>query len=360
MGLPTITINFKTLADSVLVRSSRGILAVIIKDGTSVSWTSKAYATLAEFQADAAAYDANTGNYDDIARAFLAGPNQVLVVRVGSSGTISDATAILDKLSYHWVCTNVAAFQAGLVTYVKAANAASNFRKVKCVTTGQSSVNDPHIVNVANGDVTLADASSTEVDMDNYLPRIGGILTACPLDESVTYSPLTDLAAADPVSNVGTSIDAGNLVLYLEDEAIRIARGVTTLVTPGAGQNSDMKKIAIVEAMDMIQEDIVRTWKNNYLGKVKNSADNQALFVSDVLTYLRALAAQNVLDPDIELSAEVDVDKMRTAWETAGTDVSDLTDAQVKRKTFRTYVYVKATMRILDAMEDLVMDITLQ
>ena len=358
MGLPTITINFKTLAETVLVRSARGILAVIIQDDTEVTWTSKAYATIQEFQADAAAYDEDTTNYDDIARAFIAGPNQVLVVRVASTDDIDDATAILDKLSYHWVCTNVAAFQSGLVTYVKAANAASNFRKVKTIVTGVSGANDPHIVNAVNLSVTLTNDS--DVYMRCYLPRLGGILAACPIDSSVTYAPLTDLKAADPVADVGTSIDAGNLVLYLEDEAIRIARGVTTLVTPGAAQNDDMKKISIVEAMDMIQEDIIRTWKNFYMGKVKNSADNQALFVSDILTYFKALAAQAVLDPDSPLTAEIDVPAMRNAWEAAGTDVSDLTDAQVKRKTFRSYVYVTSTLRILDAMEDLVMNITLQ
>ena len=154
MGLPTITINFKTLAENILVRSARGILAIIIQDDTEVSWTSKSYATISELQADAAAYDADTDNYDDIARAFLAGPSQVLVVRVASTDDIDDATAILGKLAYHWVCTNVSSFQSGLVTYVKAANAASNFRKVKALVTGVSSANDPHIVNAVNLSVT--------------------------------------------------------------------------------------------------------------------------------------------------------------------------------------------------------------
>lgn len=360
MGLPTITVNFKTLAASVLVRSARGILAVIIQDDTEVDWDHKSYNTISQLEADAAAYDDETTNYDDLARAFLAGPNQVLVVRVGTEDTLADATAILEKLACHWVCTNVSGFQAGLVTWVKAANAASNFRKMKAVVTGQSSVNDPHVCNVVNTSVTLADETSATVAMANYLPRIGGMLAACPIDSSLTYAPLTDLQDADSVADVGASIDAGNLVLYLEDEAIRIARGVTTLVTPGANQNEEMKKISIVEAMDLIQEDIIRTWKNSYMGKVKNSADNQALFVSDILTYLQSLAAQSVLDPDSPLTAEINVDAMRSAWEGAGTDVSDLTDDQVKRKTFRSYVYVTATCRILDAMEDLVMDITLQ
>ena len=359
MGLPTITVEFKTLAASAVARSIRGVLAVLIQDGTEdVAWAHKSYGTLAELSADEAAYTEE--NYAILARAFAAGPYQVLVVRVGSEGTLAQATAILEKLSYNWVCSPVSGFQSGLAAWVGTVNAASKIRKVKALVTGVSSANDPHVVNAANTSVTLNDAAATTVTMAEYLPRLGGVLAACPLDQSVTYYALTDLAEAAAVTNVDAAIDAGNLVLFLEDDTYRIARGVNTLVTPGENQTEDMKSIAVVEAMDLIQEDIIRTFKNNYLGKVKNSADNQALLVSDVLSYLRALAAESVLDPNSDILAEIDTGAMRKVWTAAGADVSGLTDAQVKRKTYRSYVYVTATCRILDAMEDMVMSITLQ
>lgn len=358
MGLPTITVEFKTLAASAVARSVRGILAVIIQDGTEdVTWTHKSYGTLAELSADEADY--TEANYAILARAFAAGPYQVLVVRVGASGTLAQATAILEKLSFNWVCSPVSGFQSGLAAWAGTVNAASKIRKVKALVTGVSSANDPHVVNAANTSVTLNDTAATTVAMAAYLPRLGGVLAACPLDQSVTYYALTDLAGVTAVSDVDASIDAGNLVLFLEDDTYRIARGVNTLVTPGTNQTADMKSIAVVEAMDLIQEDIIRTFKTNYLGKVKNSADNQALFCSDVLAYLKGLAQESVIDPDETIAAEVDIAAMRTAWTAAGTDVSALTDAQIKRKTFRTYIYVTATCRILNAMEDLVMAITL-
>ena len=348
MGLPTITVEFKTLAASAVTRSIRGVLAVLIQDGTEdVAWAHKSYGTLAELSADEAAYTEE--NYAILARAFAAGPYQVLVVRVGSEGTLAQATAILEKLSYNWVCSPVSGFQSGLAAWVGTVNAASKIRKVKALVTGVSSANDPHVVNAANTSVTLNDAAATTVTMAEYLPRLGGVLAACPLDQSVTYYALTDLAEAAAVTNVDAAIDAGNLVLFLEDDTYRIARGVNTLVTPGENQTEDMKSIAVVEAMDLIQE-----------GKVKNSADNQALLVSDVLSYLRALAAESVLDPNSDILAEIDTGAMRKVWTAAGADVSGLTDAQVKRKTYRSYVYVTATCRILDAMEDMVMSITLQ
>ena len=355
MGLPTITVEFKTLAATAVERSARGILAVLIQDGTeNVSWTYKQYATAAELAADKATF--TEVNYAILSRAFAAGPQGVLVVRVEASGTLDQATAILDKLAYHWVCTPVADFQSGLAAHVKTVNASARIRKVKALVTGVTGANDSHVVNAANASVTLND---TVVPMAEYLPRLGGLLAACPLDGSVTYAPLPDLTAVADVANVDASIDAGNLVIFLEDATYRIARGVTTLVTLGEGQIESMKKLAVVEAMDLIQEDIIRTFKVNYLGRVKNSADNQALFVSDVIGYFKSLTDESVLDPDGTNTAEIDVAAMRTAWAGAGQSVADLSDAQVKKKTFRSYVYVQATCRILDAMEDLVMSIAL-
>lgn len=356
MGLPTITVEFKALATTAVTRSARGVLAVIVQDATEgVTWTSKTFTSADELTEK----EFTKENIAILTRAFLAGPYQVLVVRVGAEGTMDQAGTILDKLAYHWVCAVPSGFQSGLVAYVKKANTTSRIRKVKALVAGVTNADDPHIANLANATVTPAGGDGTTVTATDYLPRVGGILAACPLTESVTYYGLDDLDAVAEVSDLDTTIDGGNLCLFLDDNTIRIARGVNTLKTVTGDLTEDMKKIAVVEAMDLIQEDIIRTFKTGYLGKVKNSADNQALFVSDVLLYLQTLEAENVLDKDQPATVEVDVNAMRAAWEKAGTSVADLTDAQVKRKTYRSYVYVTGTCHVLDAMEDLSMAITL-
>ena len=134
---------------------------------------------------------------------------------------------------------------------------------------------------------------------------------------------------------------------------------MNTLQTLTGDLTEDMKKIAVVEAMDLIQEDVIRTFKGYYLGKKKNTADNQALFVSDILTYLTSLSEQDVISRDDPITVEIDVDAMRAAWAAAGTDTSNLSDAQVKKKTYRSSVFVKAQAHILDAMEDLYMIFTM-
>ena len=161
------------------------------------------------------------------------------------------------------------------------------------------------------------------------------------------------------MSNLDTSIDGGSLCLFRDDNVIRIARGVNTLQTVSGDVTEDMKKIAVVEAMDLIQEDIIRTFKLYYLGKKKNTADNQALFVADVSSYLRALAEEGVVNKDEAISVSVDVSAMRAAWEAAGVSTADMTDAQVKKKPYRAQVFVSAQAHILDAMEDMTMVFTM-
>lgn len=354
MGLPVISVEFKKLASTAVNRSIRGILAVIVQDDTVTTFDYKTYTTLE----DVVATDYTDENYTALSRAFLAGPYQVIVVRIGTTKTMDDAKAILDKLSPNWLCAVPEALQSGVVSYVKSVNTTRRIRKVKALVTGQEDVDDIHVVNVANTAVTIQGATST-TDMAAYLPRIGGVLAACPMDESVTYKALDDLVSAEPVEDVDDAIDAGNLVLFADDDAVRIARGVNTLQTLTEDLTEDMKKIAVVEAMDLIQEDIIRTFKAYYLGKRKNTADNQALFVSDILTYLTSLSEQDVISRDDPITVEIDVDAMRAAWEGIGTDTSALSDAQMKKKTFRSSVFVKAQAHILDAMEDLYMIFTM-
>lgn len=349
MGLPVLSVEFKKLAATAITRSTRGVLAVILQDATSeVAWTSKAYTTLADVKKE----EFSEANYAIFSRAFTAAPYQVIAVRVGSDGTMEDAQAILDNLTYNWVCAVPASFQSGLVTYVKSINTPRRVRKVKALVYNQAEADNMHIVSVANSSVTMKNASET-VAMTDYLPRLAGLLAACPMDQSVTYAVLDDLTSVAEVSNLDTAIDKGGFCLFRDDNEIRIARGVNTLQTVEGDITEDMKKITVVEGMDLIQEDIIRTFKSFYLGKKKNTADNQALFVADILTYLNDLADETVISKDDPITAAVDVAAMRKAWEDAGTSTADLTDAQVKKKTFRSQVFVAAQAHVLDAMEDM-------
>lgn len=354
MGLPTIDVTFKKLATTAVTRSTRGILAIIVQDETVTTFASKTYAALSEVSSS----DYTAENYAAISRAFTASPYKVIVVRVAPADTIDAATSILDTLTYNWVCAVPSAFQSGLVTYIKGKNAASGARKMKALVSGVADADDMHIVNVPNTTVTLTGAEAT-MGINLYLPRLASILAACPLTRSVTYWELDDLDAVSVIPDVSASIDGGNLVLFKDDDTIRIARGVNTLKTVSGNLTDDMKKITVVEGMDLIVEDIVITYKNSYLGMYKNKYDNQALLISAILAYFATLERQDVLDPDYDNTCGVDIAAQKAAWEAAGTDTSEWTDAEAKKKTFKSNVYLSGTVRVLDAMEDLKFAISL-
>lgn len=81
--------------------------------------------------------------------------------------------------------------------------------------------------------------------------------------------------------------------------------------------------------------------------------------MTDILTYLNGLAEQDVLSRDEAITVEIDVAAMRAAWEAAGVSTAELSDAQVKKKTYRSQVFVAAQAHVLDAMEDLKMIFTM-
>lgn len=356
MGLPTINITFKQLAQTVNTRAERGILCIIVQDDTNDAFVYKTY-TSAQ---DVSESDYTADNYAAIVRAFLASPHKVVVARMATADLVADVPEVLANTTFNWACAVPAAFQSAVADAVKSMNANSKrARKAKALVAGVSGANDMHVVNVANTDVTLAGEENTTA-INLYLPRLGGLLAACPLTESVTYKELDDLDEVSEIADIDASIDGGNFCLFKDDDTIRVARGVDTLQTITGDLTEDMKKITVVEAMDMIQEDIVKTFKVAYLGRVKNSADNQALFISEIIEYFTELAEENIIDISYtDTVAQIDVAAMREAWTNDGIDVSDLTDAQVKAKTYRATIFVNATCRILDAMEDLSMTISL-
>ena len=81
--------------------------------------------------------------------------------------------------------------------------------------------------------------------------------------------------------------------------------------------------------------------------------------MADILAYLTSLSEQDVISRDDPITVEIDVDAMRATWAEAGTDTSNLSDAQVKKNTYRSSVFGQAQAHILDAMEDLKMTFTM-
>ena len=133
---------------------------------------------------------------------------------------------------------------------------------------------------------------------------------------------------------------------------IKIARGVNSLTTFTEDKSSDFAKIKILEAVDMIRDDIRATFEDEFVGKVENSYDNKIVFIAAVNKYFKDLANRGVLYDKFDNKAEIDIDATRE-WLSKTRDVSSWDDEKVKTANTGTNVFVRANIQIQDAIEDL-------
>lgn len=369
IGIPNIDIAFIQKAVSAVLRSERGTAVIIVKDDKQTTAGYDIY----KFEADISDKKYNAETIKLLKRCFYTNVNKLVVLHVPTKTTaFTDVKPILDRIKYNWACTPVAEWQTDLVSYTKSRNVISKGRKVKCVVANVTVADDKHVVNMKGQYVHEADAEAgTNVKMTDYLPRITAILANLPMNRSITYYELEDLDYVDnsyitSEKDVNKWTDEGWLLLINDDEdnVVRVGRGVNTLTTFTSTETEDMRKIIIVESMDLIMEDLYSTFKKYYVGKYKNHLDNQYLFISSVNSYFKSLTKVvngEVLDPEYDNHAYVDVENQRLAWLSVGkTEAEDWDEDKVKKMSFKSTVYLAAKIKILDAMEDLSFQITME
>lgn len=346
MGLPEINIEFKTLAVSAIQRSARGIVALILKDDTTTTDTF-IYNTIDEVQTA----DWTADNKDYIDKTFMGSPAKVIVERIDT--TALDYNGALERLKnkkWNWLAipgiadadtTNIASF----ITSQR-----NNYHKTFKAVLPNEPADNEGIVNFTTNNIVVDGVTYTAND---YTCRIAGILAGLPFTRSSTYFKLTEVENIEDKTDPNTNIDNGELILINDGENIKIGRGVNSLVTATVSKGAKFKKIKIIEAVDLMRDDIRNTFENNYVGQVNNSYDNKVLFISAVNAYFKGLQKDEVLDPNFDAKAEIDFDTQMTYLQSSGIDTSTLKEAEIKEYNTGSKVFIKASGSPLDAMEDL-------
>lgn len=209
--------------------------------------------------------------------------------------------------------------------------------------------NSEGIINFATDNIKVGSKTYTTAE---FCPRIAGILAGLSLNKSCTYYALPEVESITETETPDADVDNGKLILINDGTKIKIARGVNSLTTTTETKGEDFKKIKIIEAVDMIRDDIRKTFEDDFVGKVENSYDNKVIFIAAVNKYFSDLAGQGVLYDQFDNKAEVDIAATR-AWLAEHKDVSDWDDEKVKTANTGTNVFVKANIQIQDAIEDL-------
>ncbi|HWQ30195.1 MAG TPA: phage tail sheath C-terminal domain-containing protein [Negativicutes bacterium] len=347
MGLPQVLIEFKTKGTTAVKRSARGIVALILKDDTDTTFTSKSYGSISEVGAG----DWTAANKDYIEKAFMGAPYMVIVERLSASAAdYSEALQLLRNKKWNYLAIpGIASEQVSEVAAWIKTERDTNKKAFKAVLPASASDNEG-IINFVGANIK---AGSKTYSTAEYCSRIAGILAGMPFSRSATYYALSEVESISESATPDADIDAGKLILVNDGEKIKIGRAVNSLVTATAAKGEDFKKIKIVDAVDLLRNDIRDTFDGSYVGNVVNSYDNKVLFLAAVNAYFKELARMDVLDSSYENMASIDVGAQRTYLMGKGIDVSGMNEQQIKEANTGSLVFATAAVKFLDAMEDL-------
>lgn len=346
MGLPEINIVFRSLAVSAIERSERGIVALVVKDSTA---TKKSY-TFKKF-AEVMPEDFTNDIYDYIRLAFLGNPTKVIVEVINETNerTINTVLKDLQSKKFNYLAVPGITSEDTDIVSSWIVDCREEGKMYKAVLPNVEADNEA-IINFATTGIKVGEKSyTTEV----YCARIAGILAGLPLTRSATYFVLDEVDEITEHEDPDASIDAGKLILVNDGVKIKIGRGVNSLKTIVKPKGNEFKKIKIVEAMDMIYEDIRTTFEDEYVGKVLNSYDNKVIFLTAVNAYFKQLQKDGVLDPNNDAIADIDVDAQELYLNKQGINTDDMNAQDLREANTGSTVFFKANVKPLDAMEDL-------
>lgn len=183
------------------------------------------------------------------------------------------------------------------------------------------------VVNVITGcELDGVKYSSAEV-----APYIAGLIAGKRLDESITYSvtPFDDIIPRLTHSQIEAALLAGSLVLVHDGEKTKIESGVNTLTSLRAKQNNQWKKIRAIRTMDALNDDMLKTASDAYIGKVNNNEDGKIALITAFKRYMEIMVKGGVIEKDFTVYLDPDYhgnpplaapDEVYPVWEAYITD----------------------------------------
>lgn len=362
-GLPQVLIDFKTKGTTAIKRSARGIVAMILKnEETDVS----KYYKINDVS-DIPDEGLTAENVDLIKKCLLGTPLCILVYTLPKAD-ISEPTqklagilAKLESVKWNYLCypNSTEQEQQDIVSWIKSER--GNKRKTFKAVVANQAADHEGIINFCTGGIkvkTDTDSNGNPVYTTytalQYTARITGILAGLALDRSATYFKLTEVEEVEQYEDIDSLIDKGQLLLFDEQDGdgVKIARACNSLTTFTTDKGEDFRYIKIMEAVDMITDDIRDTFKKYYVGKVINDYDHKMLFITAILVYFDEIKG-NVIDRDGNNTVDIDEQYQANYAKLHGEDTSTMTAMQIRQYNTGTNVVLAGSVKPVNAMEDL-------
>lgn len=369
MGLPEINITFSERAYSTIKRGSKGTVILVLHHNTP---TTKSKTTDAPQDVLQSVHTMHRFNdLEDlgitltdrqkqyIELAFLGADNPpekvILLMKGTDEANYTKVFKTLDTMEFNYIAfPEVTNELNAIVSWVKSSD--TDFIAVL-----SSSASDyEKIVNFTSENIltTISETAFTPVE---FTSRIAGLLAGTALNKSATYKQLMEVKDFDKLdkTSMDTAINKGQFILYYDGEKTKVARGVNSLTTTTLEKGEQFKKVKLVEAMQLIKKDIITTCEDMYIGKYPNNYTNKCIIITAINNYFDELAREGVLNPDSLNLCEINIELQRRYLKNTGVDVNSLSDDEIKRHDTGDKVFLSANISLLDAMENITLDITI-
>lgn len=353
MSLPNVMINFKQTGATAIQRGGRGIVALVLNG-------EKQEVHELNNIKDAAGIDQLTDKQKEYIQLAFMGyikpPKKVIIVFRGSEGEdYNQAQEVLESLKWDYLA--IPEIESGDVASMVVWMTGLN-KKCKVVLPNATTADTEKVINFTTTNIktTLGDYTTSE-----YTSRIAGLLAGTPMTISATFAPLKEVIGFDQLTKeqMDEAISKGQLILYHDGEKAKIARGVNSFTTTTQDKGESFKKIKIVDAMHMIEDDIKTTCEDSYIGKYSNSYDNKCVLITAIQAYLDQLVLEGILDADFKNVVEIDVEQQRNYLKSIGVEVENMKELDIKKANTRDKVFLKSQIKILDAIEDIVLNVSI-
>lgn len=236
----------------------------------------------------------------------------------GADGTVASSaysaylTAIepykFDVMIYDGTDTTV---QDAMVAFVKRL-ADENGQYSQLCAANLTNPDSRYVINVCSG-VTLND--STELTAAQTCWWAGGAEAGAQYNESLTYAAYPGAIACSPVmanSQYIDAINAGKLVLFADDNVVKVETDINSLVTYTTDITSVYRKNRVMRLCNTIANDVYQQFSDGYIGVVNNNEQGRAMFQSAIVGYLLDIQAnqgiQNFEPEDVEVLPGDDID----------------------------------------------------
>ena len=352
MSLPNMMINFKQTGATAIQRGERGIVALVLNGET------QEVHELNNIK-DAAGIDQLTDKQKEYIQLAFMGyikpPKKVIIVFRGSEEEdYGEVQEILEGLKWDYLA--IPEIESGDVANVVVWMTSLN-KRCKVVLPNATTADTEKVINFTTTNIKTSEGDYNTAE---YASRIAGLLAGTPMTISTTFAPLKEVIGFDQLikEQMDEAISKGQLILYHDGEKAKIARGVNSFTTTTQDKGESFKKIKIVDAMHRIEDDIKKTCEDSYIGKYSNSYDNKCVLITAIQAYLDQLVMDGILDADFKNMVEIDVEQQRNYLKSIGVDVSSMKELDIKKANTRDKVFLKSQIKILDAIEDIVLNVS--